>query len=97
MALDSLVSEGAIVSGGCVRKSILSARVFVHSGADVEGSVLMDRVDVGRDAVVRNAIIDKNVVIPPGYRIGCDPAADAERFTVSANGVVVIGKDQKLD
>ncbi len=97
MALDSLVSEGAIVSGGTVRRSILSAHVFVHTGALVEGSVLMDRVDVGQGAIVRNAIIDKNVCIPPGYRIGCDPVADAERFTVSSNGVVVIGKGQKLD
>lgn len=96
-ALDSLVSEGAIVSGGTVRKSILSTRVFVHSGAQVDGSVLMERVDVGRGAVVRNAIVDKNVMIPEGYQIGCDPVADAERFTVSANGVVVIGKGQKLD
>ncbi|CAN5748431.1 glucose-1-phosphate adenylyltransferase [soil metagenome] len=97
VALDSLVSEGAIVSGGRVKQSILSARVFVHTGAEVEGSVLMDRVEVGQGAVVRHAIIDKNVVIPPGYRIGCDPSADAECFTVSANGVVVIGKGHKLD
>ncbi|HEX2054505.1 MAG TPA: glucose-1-phosphate adenylyltransferase [Actinomycetota bacterium] len=96
MALDSLVSEGAIVSGATVRRSVLSARVHVHSGASVEGSVLMERVDVGAGAVVRNAIVDKNVSIPPGYRIGCDPQADAERFTVSPNGVVVLGKGQKL-
>jgi glucose-1-phosphate adenylyltransferase len=96
-ALDSLVSEGAIVSGGTVRRSILSARVFVHTGARVDGSVLMERVDVGKGAVIRNAIIDKDVVVPPGYRIGCDPQEDAGRFTVSKNGVVVIGKGQKLD
>jgi len=95
-ALDSLVSEGAIVSGGAVRRSILSARVHVHSGAEVDGSVLMERVDVGRGARIRNAIIDKNVCVPEGYEIGYDRAADAERFTVSNNGVVVIGKDEKL-
>ncbi|HEX2179959.1 MAG TPA: glucose-1-phosphate adenylyltransferase, partial [Actinomycetota bacterium] len=80
-----------------VRRSILSARVFVHTGARVDGSVLMERVDVGKGAVIRNAIIDKDVVVPPGYRIGCDPQEDAGRFTVSKNGVVVIGKGQKLD
>ena len=95
-ALDSLVSEGTIVSGGTVKRSVLSPSVHVHTGARVEGSVLMDRVDVGRGALVRKAIIDKNVCIPPGYQIGCDPDADAERFTLSPNGVVVIGKDRKL-
>jgi glucose-1-phosphate adenylyltransferase len=66
--------------------------VRVHSYALVEGSVLMHDVDVGRNAVVRNAIVDKSVKIDPGAQIGVDAEADRARFTVSANGVVVIGK-----
>jgi glucose-1-phosphate adenylyltransferase len=58
----------------------------------VENSVLMHNVDVGREAVVRNAIVDKNVRIAPGAKIGVDPDADRERFVVSDNGIVVIGK-----
>ena len=95
-ALDSMVSAGVVVSGGEVRRSILSPGVRVHSYADVEGSVLMHNVDVGRNAVVKNAIIDKNVRIPEGYEIGVDPEADRERFTVSDNGVVVIGKGEVI-
>ena len=93
-AFDSIVSPGAIVSGGTVRRSVLFSGVTVHSYADVQGAVLMDEVEVGRNAVVRNAIIDKSVKIPEGARIGVDREQDVARgFTVSDGGVVVIGKD----
>jgi glucose-1-phosphate adenylyltransferase len=93
VALDSIISAGVIVSGGTVRRSVLSPGVSVHSRALVEDSVLLDGVDVGRDAIVRRAIIDKNVVIPRGARIGVDPEEDRERgFTLSDSGVVVLGK-----
>jgi len=96
-AVDSLVSNGAVVSGGCVESSIVSPNVFVHSYAEVKGSVLMDHVDVGRHAVIHNAIIDKNVRIPEHCQIGVDPDQDRARgFTVSDNGVVVIGKGKSI-
>ncbi|MDX6542243.1 MAG: glucose-phosphate adenylyltransferase, partial [Gaiellales bacterium] len=58
---------------------------------------LLHGVDVGRHAVVRNAIIDKHVQIPDGAQIGVDLDADRERFTVSPGGIVVIGKGQKVE
>jgi glucose-1-phosphate adenylyltransferase len=79
-----------------VRRSILSPRVRVHSNALVEGSVLMDNVDIGRNAVVKNAIIDKNVQVPPGFQIGVDLERDRKLFTVSDNGVVVLGKNHQI-
>jgi glucose-1-phosphate adenylyltransferase len=97
MAINSIVSNGAIVSGGGVWRSIISPEVRVRSYAHVEDSVLMDGVIVGRGAVVRRAIIDKNVVIPDGFQIGVDLEADRERFTVSDAGVVVVGKDHTIE
>ncbi|HYY81790.1 MAG TPA: glucose-1-phosphate adenylyltransferase [Actinomycetes bacterium] len=96
-ALDSMVCAGVVVSGGLVRRSILSPGVRVHSHAEVEGSVIMHGVDVGRHAVVRNAIVDKNVQIPEGARIGVDLDRDRERFAVSQGGIVVISKGQKVE
>ena len=91
-AMNSMVCAGVVVSGGTVRRSILSPGVHVHSQALVEGSVVMHDADIGRGAIVRNAILDKNVRIAPGARVGVDPAADKARFPVSPNGIVVIKK-----
>jgi glucose-1-phosphate adenylyltransferase len=95
-AINSMVSAGVIISGGTVRRSVLSPGVIVESHAQVEGSVLMDDVRVGPGAVIRNAIIDKNVQIPPRAQIGVDLERDRGRFTVSEGGIVVIGKGQPI-
>jgi glucose-1-phosphate adenylyltransferase len=96
-ALDSMVCAGVVISGGTVRRSVLSPGAHIHSYAEIADSVLMQGVDVGQRAVVRRAIVDKNVRIAPGAQIGVDPVADRERFTVSAGGVVVIPKGVTVD
>ena len=96
-AVDSLVSQGVIVSGGRIRRSVVSPGVRVHSGSEVSGSVLMHSVDIGRGAVVRNTILDKNVVVHPGAQIGLDLDHDRARgFTVTENGIVVVGKGEQV-
>jgi glucose-1-phosphate adenylyltransferase len=96
-AIDSLVCNGSIVSGGLVRGSVVSPGVRVNSWARVEDSVILHNVQVGRRAVIQNAIIDKNVIVPPGARVGVDKAHDLERgFVVSPGGITVVGKGQEV-
>jgi glucose-1-phosphate adenylyltransferase len=96
-AIESLVSPGCVVSGARVRRSVLSPKVDIHTGSEVDECILLDGVDVGRGAVLRKAIIDKGVVVPSGVQIGVDHGADRARgFYVSEGGVVVIGKGQSI-
>ncbi len=97
-AYNSIVCQGAIISGGQVFRSIVSPGVRVNSFALVEDSILFDGVAVGRNARVRRAIIDKDVRIPNGFQIGWDRAADLARgFTVSEEGVTVVAKGEDLE
>ena len=92
-ALDSIVSGGCILSGGLVRQSVLGRGVRVHTGAVVEGCVIMDNCDIGRHAKVQRAILDKNVHIPASTEIGFDLEADRARgWHVTDSGIVVIGR-----
>ena len=83
--------------GGGVKRSILSPRVRVNSYSLVEDSLLFSNVNVGRNAKIRRAIVDKHVVIPPGYEIGYDAEQDRKRFTVTENGIVVVRKGMVLE
>jgi len=95
-ALNSLVCDGTIISGGLVERSIIGHGVRVNSYSYVTDSILMDNVIVGRHAKIRRAIIDKNVKIPEHYEIGFDPEKDKEKFTVTETGIVVVPKNMVL-
>ncbi len=91
---DALLSNGVILSGAYVRRTVASPGVRIEPGAVVDGAILMDDVHVGSGAVLRDVIIDKNVEVPPGAEIGVDRERDAQRFTVSDGGVVAVAKGQ---
>ncbi|MBF0506773.1 MAG: glucose-1-phosphate adenylyltransferase [Nitrospirae bacterium] len=89
---DSIVCDGCIVSGGRVQNSILSPNVRINSWAQVEESILMERVEIGRRSKIRRAIIDKDVYVPSDTVIGYDVDDDRKWFHVSPGGIVVIPK-----
>jgi glucose-1-phosphate adenylyltransferase len=91
--IDSLVCGGCITSGATVRRSILGPSCKVHSFAQVEDSILFERVQIGRHAKIRKAIIDENIYIPDGLEIGFDPEEDRLRgCIVTDSGIVVVTK-----
>jgi glucose-1-phosphate adenylyltransferase len=97
-AFNSVVCQGAIVSGGQVYRSIVSPGVRVNSYALIEDSILMDDVDVGRRARVRRAIVDKDVKIPAGFEIGWNRDLDRARgMTITEEGLTVVAKGEDLE
>jgi len=96
MALNSIISNGCIISGGKVISSILSPDVRINSFSEVTDSILMEGVDIGRYAKVKRAIIDKNVKVPQNMEIGYNLEEDKKRFTVTESGIVVIPKGMVL-
>ncbi len=96
LVLDSIVSEGCVVSGGRVQRSILSPNVRINSFSEVYDSILMEGVDVGRYAKIKRAIIDKDVRIPKGMIIGFNLEEDKKKFFVSDSGIVVVAKGTEI-
>ena len=95
IVLDSLVSGGAIISGGRVERSILGPEVRVNSYAKVADSVLMDGVDVGATRASRRRSSTRACASPRGFVVGEDVDEDKRRFTVTPNGVVVIPREAR--
>ena len=90
MALDSIVSHGSIISGGIVKNSVLSNNVIVRSWSEVQESVIMSDVEIGRHCKIMKAIIDKGNRVPPHTKIGYNRKEDRKRFTVTPRGIVVV-------
>ncbi len=92
-ATDSLVSGGCIVSGAAVTSSVLFSDVRVHSYAEIEASVILPKVTVSRNVILKNVVIDRGCVIPEGMQIGVDLKLDAKRFYVSEKGITLVTPD----
>ncbi|PSH03117.1 MAG: glucose-1-phosphate adenylyltransferase [Acidobacteria bacterium] len=95
-AVDSIISNGCIISGGSVRNSVLSPDVRVNSYAEVDASILFSHVSVGRHCRIRKAIIDRDVHLPEGTVIGYDAEADRQRYFVTETGITVVTRDYSL-
>ncbi|MFZ7088722.1 glucose-1-phosphate adenylyltransferase [Curtobacterium sp. RRHDQ10] len=96
--IDSLVSLGCLLSGAHVERSVIGPWSTIDSGARVTDSVVFERASVGPDSVVNRTILDKDVVIAAGARVGVDRAADLARgFTVTESGITVVGKGVRVE
>ena len=91
-AINSIISNGAIISGWRVYRSILSPGVKVNSYSEIQDSIIMHSVNIRRHTRIKNAIIDKYISIPEGEAIGYDLEKDRSRFMVSNDGIVIIPK-----
>jgi glucose-1-phosphate adenylyltransferase len=90
MATDSLISGGCIISGAVINQSVLFSDVHVHSFSEIEDSVIMPNVEVGRHVKLKRVVVDKGASIPDGMEIGFDLALDKKRFYVSEKGITLV-------
>jgi glucose-1-phosphate adenylyltransferase len=91
--IDSIVSPGSVLSGAHVERSVLGPWTNVESGANVSDTIVFERTTIGPNAIVRRAILDKDVVIAAGAHVGVDHDADrAKGLTVTDSGITIVGK-----
>ncbi len=93
MAVDSMVADGCIISGGYVNHSLLFPQVQVHSFVQLRDAVVLPEVDIGRYCQLRKVIIDRGCIIPPGTVVGENPEEDGRRFYRTEQGVVLITRE----
>ncbi|GJL74961.1 glucose-1-phosphate adenylyltransferase [Nitrosomonas sp.] len=89
-ALDSMVSGGCIISGGTIRRSLLFSNVQARSFSNIEDSVILPNVDIGRHAHLKRVVVEKNCKIPEGLKVGFDAAEDSKQFHVTDKGITLI-------
>lgn len=92
-AVSSLVSGGCIISGATVSRSLLFSGVHCHSFGMLNGVVALPHVEVGRDAWLKDVVIDRGVTIPDGLIVGKDPVEDARHFRVTDNNITLITQE----
>jgi len=89
-AIDSLVAGGCIISGAKVKRSLIFFNTRVETGTYVRKSVVLPKVRIGKNCLIKNCVIDKGTVIPDGFQIGVDPDEDRRRFLVTDEGIVLV-------
>jgi len=94
--INSMVAGGCVIEGGLVERSILSSNVKIYNKAQIKHSIIMEGVTVGAGARIRNAIIDKEVSIPPKSSIGYDLKLDKKRFVLTKSGIVIVAKKSSV-
>ncbi|CAH6847479.1 Glucose-1-phosphate adenylyltransferase 2 [Vibrio chagasii] len=95
--INSMIANGVVIEGGSAQNSIFFPKVKVNNAAIVIDSILFEDVEIGRNCHIQNCIIDKNVKVPDGTQIGLDSLADAKRFHISKQGVIVVPSSYQFE
>ncbi|NNF50847.1 MAG: glucose-1-phosphate adenylyltransferase [Gammaproteobacteria bacterium] len=93
VAINSMVAGGCIISGAVVRQSVLFSNVLVDEGSRLDAAVILPNVKIGKNCVIRKAVIDENCDIADGTTIGVDAEEDAKRFFITRKGVALVTED----
>lgn len=96
-AVDSVISDGCVVSGASIRRSVLFVNATVQGGSQIDEALLLPEVRIGRQCRIRRAVIDEGCVLPDGTVIGEDPEIDARRFHVTPGGVTLVTRSMLTD
>jgi len=94
--LNSMISDGCIISGSSIYNSVISPNVKIEKWTEIFDSIIMNNVFIGENCKIKRAIIDKNVIISDGTVIGYDLNEDRKKFYVSESGIVVIPRGMKV-
>ncbi|KAB0469993.1 glucose-1-phosphate adenylyltransferase [Vibrio chagasii] len=95
--INSMIANGVVIEGGSAQNSIFFPKVKVSNAAIVIDSILFEDVEIGKNCHIQNCIIDKNVKVPDGTQIGLDSLADAKRFHISKQGVIVVPSSYQFE
>jgi glucose-1-phosphate adenylyltransferase len=88
---NTLMAAAVITHDGCrIANTIIRREAVIEEDVELEDCIIMDYVRVCRGARLRRVIVDRHNIIAPGDRIGFDPEADGQRFTVTEGGVTVV-------
>ncbi|MGB9764622.1 MAG: glucose-1-phosphate adenylyltransferase [Candidatus Saccharicenans sp.] len=95
--INSIIGSGCQILGGVIKNSILSPGVVVEPGAHIEDSIIFEKTIIGKEARLKRAIVDKQVIIPEKFSVGFDLEKDKSYFKVSPGGIRTIPKGWRLE
>ena len=87
---NSLIGGGCVITDASISNSVLFDRIKIQEGSFIDHSVVLPEVQIGKNCILKDCIIDRHCIIPDNMQIGVDKALDSTRFRVSSTGKVVL-------
>ena len=64
----------------------------VETGCKLTGVLALGGCKIGANCYLQNVILDNGCIVPSGTVIGSDLQADAKKFNVTREGVVLVNR-----